>query len=276
MGHTRRRQFRLPFQILDQLEWPMKQKGDRIVNRRKGVTVFVAVLALMVLNSVPASIAQEPARFTGQTIFAGVFTDSGFVFAPADWNYCDASATVVQDEGGVLVLEVTECGGMRTCIWEFTVSGDGVAEGGPVSCVPDFETGTLVGDVELHTGCKVGNGTYPVYQGTWDGSTLSVAGDFLGPCDGGTYWGGAAFWDPTEGWPGVDDPDGYLDDGVTAADGPAHVTFSLELAESPADTLPETGGSVFPIQQLFMGLGGLAVAAGLGMLWLRRRTHNAH
>ena len=238
--------------------------------------MFVAVLALMALVSVPVSVAQEPAKLTGQTTFAGVFTDSGFVFSPADWNYCDASATVVQEEGDVLVLEVTECGGMRTCTWEFNVSSDGVAKGGLVTCVPDFETGTLVGDVELHTGCKVGNGTYPVYEGSWDGSTLSVAGDFLGPCDGGTYWGEAAFWDPTEGWPGVDDPDGYLDDGVTAADGPAQVTFGLDLAESPAETLPETGGGAIPIQPLTMGLGGLAVAAGLGVPWLRRRARRAH
>jgi hypothetical protein len=59
---------------------------------------------------------------------------------------------------------------------------------------------------------------------------------------------------------------------VTAADGPAHVTFGLDLAVSPAATLPETGGGVFPLPEVLMGLGGLAVAAALGKMWLRRHA----
>jgi hypothetical protein len=35
--------------------------------------------------------------------------------------------------------------------------------------------------------------------------------------------------------------------------------------------LPQTGGGVFPIQVVMMGLGGLAVAGGLGLERLRRR-----
>ncbi|MGD8519233.1 MAG: hypothetical protein PVJ23_06305 [Anaerolineae bacterium] len=242
------------------------------MSKRNASTLSVLMLIVLALTMMPASAAQEPVQLVGQTTFAGVFTETGFVFSPADWNYCDATATIVQDDGETLVLEVTECGDMRTCTWEFTIAGGGVATGGMTACDPDFETGSLVGDVQLHTGCEVTNGTFPVYEGTWDGTSLSVAGDFSGPCDGGTYWGEAWFWDPTEGWPGVEDPDGHLDDGVTAADGPAHVTFGLDLAVSPAATLPETGGGVFPLPEVLMGLGGLAVAAGLGTPWLRRRA----
>lgn len=234
--------------------------------------MLVPMLILLALLAIPASAAQEPAQLTGQTTFAGVFTDSGFVFSPADWNFCDATATITKEEGGILELAVTECGGFRTCTWEFTIAEGGAASGGQVACEPNYETGNLVSDVELHTGCTTSGGTFPVYQGTWDGSTLSVAADFVGPCDGGTYWGDAAFWDPTEEFPGVDDPDGYLDDGVTADDGPAQVTFGLDLVAGPAvATLPVTGGGVFPVQQVLLGLGGLAVAAGLGTQWLRRR-----
>jgi hypothetical protein len=234
------------------------------------------MLIVLALAIIPAS-AAEPVELTGQTTFVGVFTESGFTFSPADVNFCPATATITKEEGGVLVLEVTECDGMRTCTWEFEVTGDGVATGGPVVCDPDYETGTLVGDVQLHTGCEVGNGTFPVYQGTWDGTILSVAADLLGPCEGGTYWGEASFWDPSDWSPGVDDPEGYLDDGVTADDGPAHVTFGVDLAVSPAaETLPETGGGALPVHEVLIGLGGLAVVAGLGTLWLRSRAGQAH
>jgi hypothetical protein len=249
----------------------LAEEGNEIMNKRSAFTRSVTMLILLTLSIMQASAAQETVHLAGQTTFVGVFTETGFAFSPADWNFCDASATIIQEDGENLVLEVTECGDMRTCTWEFAID-DGAATGGMKACDPDFETGSLVGDVQLHTGCEVTNGTFPVYQGTWDGNTLSVAGDFSGPCDGGTYWGEAWFWDPTEGWPGVDDPNGYLDDGVTAADGPAHVTFGLDLTVSPAATLPETGGGVFPLPEVLMGLGGLAVAAALGKMWLRRHA----
>jgi hypothetical protein len=242
------------------------------MNKRKACTMLVPVLLVLALAVIPASAAQEAVELTGRTTFAGVLTESGFVFLPADVNFCPATATIVQEAGGMLVLEVAECGDYRTCTWEFTLTEGGAASGGPTSCVPDYETGTLVGDVQLHTGCGVTNGTFPVYVGAWDRSTLSVAGDFFGPCDGGTMWGEASFFDPGEGFPGVDDPEGYLDDGLTADDGPAQVTFGLDLTVgAPAETLPETGGGAFPVQVVLVGLGGMAVAGGLGAQRLRRR-----
>ena len=36
--------------------------------------------------------------------------------------------------------------------------------------------------------------------------------------------------------------------------------------------LPQTGGGAFPVQELLVGLGGLAVAGGLGLQRLRRRS----
>lgn len=117
----------------------------------------------------------------------------------------------------------------------------------------------------LHTGREVRNGTFPFCAGTWGGTTLSAAGDSVGPCDGGTLWGEAWLWDPGEAFSGVDDPEGYLDDGVTTDDGPARVTFGLDLVASPAlPSPPETGGAGFPVQDLLVGLGGPKVAAGLG------------
>ena len=117
----------------------------------------------------------------------------------------------------------------RICIWEFKANRGGVVRGGMVSCDPAFVTGNLVGDMTLHPGCPAEHGTFPVYRGTWDGKTLSVSSHFHGRCDGGTYWGEAGFWDEGDGIPGVYDPEGYLDNGVTWENGPAHVTFGLDL-----------------------------------------------
>lgn len=262
----------MPFQTVLKLGWPLKQEGGKVMNKRKRIVTLIMMLAVLALLVIPASAAQGPVELTGKTTFAGVLTDSGFVFLPADVNFCDATATIIQEEGEILVLEVAECGDYRTCTWEFTITEGGAASGGPVTCVPDFETGTLVGDVQLHTGCEVTNGTFPVYEGTWDGSTLSVAGDFLGPCEGGTFYGDPAFFDPGDGFPGVDDPEGYLDDGLTVDDGPAHITFGLDLAVSAAaETLPETGSGALPVEAVLMGLGGLTLVAGLGTQWLQRR-----
>ncbi len=240
------------------------------MNRSRSFTMSV-VLLVLAFTIVPASTAQEPVQLTGKTTFVGVFTDSGFVFSPADVNFCDASGTIVRDEGGILELEITECGGFRTCTWEFTVTDGGEVSGGMMACVPEPEAGAVVSLVEAHTGCEVGEGTFPVYEGTWDGSTLSAAGDFSsGPCEGGALWGNASFWEA------VDDPEGYLDDGVTADDGPAHITFGIDVTVSPAaGTLPTTGGDVFPIQAVLLGLGGLVLAAGLGTRWLSRREYKA-
>jgi hypothetical protein len=199
------------------------------MNRFKILATLVMLLAVVAIAGFPAFAGDVPLQLTGRTTFVGYFANSAFVFSPADWNYCDASATIVQDDGAILVLEVTECGGMRTCTWEFEISRGGTAKGEMTACVPDFETGSQVGDVQLHTGCPAEQGTFPIYHGVWDGTTLAVAGHFHGRCDGGTYWGEAWFWDD---WGGVYDPEGYLDDGVTWDDGPAHMTFGLDLAVS--------------------------------------------
>ena len=194
------------------------------MNRRKTVTAVIMMLALLAITGIPASATEV--ELTGRTTFVGYFSNIGFVFSPADWNYCDASATLVQDSGEILVLDIAECGDMRVCRWELEISNGGVAKGEMVSCNPPFETGSLLGDVQVHTGCPAERGTFPVYHGTWDGTMLSIASHFHGRCDGGLFWGEGSFWDD---WGGVYDPEGYLDDGVTWDDGPAHVTFGLDL-----------------------------------------------
>lgn len=127
-------------------------------------------------------------------------------------------------------LELYECDlgdgvWFRGSLWELKINASGVAKTDGEDTIwlfPPLDTGNLVDDVKLHTGCKV-NGTFPVYHGTWDGHTLYVASHFHGRCDAGIFWGDPNFWI------GVDDPEGYLDDGVSWDDGTAHVTFAIEL-----------------------------------------------
>lgn len=47
---------------------------------------------------------------------------------------------------------------------------------------------------------------------------------------------------------------------------------SLAILVAAMAALPETGGGAFPIQAVMVGLGGLAVAGGLGLQRLRRRS----
>jgi ketosteroid isomerase-like protein len=47
---------------------------------------------------------------------------------------------------------------------------------------------------------------------------------------------------------------------------------SLAALAAAMAALPETGGGVFPLQAAMVGLGGLAVAGGLGLERLRRRS----
>jgi LPXTG-motif cell wall-anchored protein len=47
---------------------------------------------------------------------------------------------------------------------------------------------------------------------------------------------------------------------------------SLAAVAAAMAALPQTGGGAFPIQEVLVGLGGLAVAGGLGLGRLRRRS----
>ncbi len=180
---------------------------------------------------VPPTPIPTPLEFTGRTTFVGYFTESGFEFSPADYNFCDATATLRQTGQNTYDLELLECG-YRESRWELTITADGEVEavGWTRDVTPPFEGGSLLAEVELHTGCEINNGTFPVFHGTWDGHSLRADTYFSSPCDGGVYWGDPGFWDGWEDIPGVDDPEGYLDDGVTSDDGPAQVTFCLELS----------------------------------------------
>jgi hypothetical protein len=63
-------------------------------------------------------------------------------------------------------------------------------------------------EVKEHTGCPL-DGTFPVYNGHFDGRYLHAVGEFQGVCDGGKLWGP------------------FL--GVSEALGPLHVDFLISL-----------------------------------------------
>lgn len=193
------------------------------MNKRLTAIVILVLMTLM-LFVLQASTLAEPVQLVGRTIFVGYFSTSGFEFSPADYNYCEASAVLTQTGRTTYELALSECG-FRDSTWELAIT-----PGGAVSGIGWPEDEGPEAEVALHTGCNVTHGTFPVFRGTWDGTRLQAYTHFNGRCDGGTFWGDPLFWDGWDGIPGVEDPDGILDDGVTWDDGPAHVTFGLELA----------------------------------------------
>ncbi|MEZ4658226.1 MAG: hypothetical protein R2911_11695 [Caldilineaceae bacterium] len=94
---------------------------------------------------------------------------------------------------------------------------------------PPAETGSMLGQWWLHTGCKMigADPLFPGVTGTWDGTTLTADVHAEGYCDGGNMWSG-----PSSGplpqmlkritkavWPMASVED----------DGPVHVRFGAEL-----------------------------------------------
>ena len=202
--------------------------------KRLFISIFAAcfmVLITLALTIIPLSAGQQPVQLTGRTTFVGYFSHSSFTFSPDWYNYCSAEAELAQTGLQSYTLEVNEWDCGRVCSWDLTITNGGVVRGeNDGSCCMD---GNCIDEVELHTGCSASHGTYPTYQGTWDGTNLAITSHFHGRCDGGIYWGEAWFWDGWGDLPAVDDPDGILDDGVTWDDGPAHVTFGVELTAVP-------------------------------------------
>ena len=189
--------------------------------------LIVMMMIIFALTIIPASADPQPVHLTGRTTFVGHFAQSGFVFSPDWYNYCNAEAVLTQVEKKSYILEVNEWDCGRVCTWDLKITNNGVVIGdNHGSCCVD---GDCVAEVKLHTGCPADHGIYPIYRGKWDGANFNISSHFHGRCDGGTYWGDAAFWDGWGDLPPVDDPEGILDDGVTWDDGPAHVTFGIEL-----------------------------------------------
>jgi len=150
--------------------------------------------------------ASGPISLTGRTTFAAYYSVSGEVVSDASWNFLLATAELSSDGGNNVVLHMTESfptdppEELRTMDWVGQLT-----PGGQLTlAVP----GDAVDEVQLHTGCQV-NGTFPVYHGTFDGTSLSVTSHFHGLCDGGTMWGPML--------------------GVSEDGGPLHVTFGIEL-----------------------------------------------
>jgi hypothetical protein len=168
------------------------------MKKKQSVVTFILMLLVLAFTVLPAGAAPPSVQLTGRTTFAGFFSTSGFVFSPDWYNYCSAEAVLTQTGEQTYSLQVDEWDCGRVCTWELKITNGGVVMGeGYASCVPECVAGSCAGEVQLHTGCDTGNGTFSIYHGTWDGHTLSIASRFHGRCDGGTYWGESWFWD---GW----------------------------------------------------------------------------
>ena len=200
------------------------------MDKKKIGASLIMILVVAGFTGIPVGATEAPVELSGRTTYVGQFAQSGFVFAPDWYNYCSAVATLTRTGRDSYDLQVDEWDCGRVCTWELKITEGGVVKGeGLVACDPPCVNGSCAGEIQLHTGCPVEHGTFPIYHGTWDGNDLDIATHFHGRCDGGTYWGQAWFWDGWGPTPAVDDPEGYLDDGVNWDDGPAHMTFGLEL-----------------------------------------------
>lgn len=121
--------------------------------------------------------------------------------------------------------------GNRMSIWDLYIDKEGNVTGEAWADMvnPPAETGSMLGQWWLHTGCKMigAEPLFPGITGTWDGTTLIADTNFEGYCDGGTMWTGPDLWSRV-----VDvenENEGRLADGVSWEDGPVHVRFGAEL-----------------------------------------------
>jgi hypothetical protein len=185
-------------------------------------------------NTSFAQPAKSPAtgiELTGRMNFDVKFLDTDFLadFAPG----CPATAALVQvskEEYELRLFEGGPCGN-RMSIWELTIdkAGNVTGEAWARMINPPAETGSMLGQWWLHTGCKM-TGVDPLFPGitgSWDGTTLIADARAEGYCDGGTMWAG-----PALGSTIMDvetENEGRLAHGVSWEDGPVHVRFGAEL-----------------------------------------------
>ncbi|MCB0125181.1 MAG: hypothetical protein KDE58_23165 [Caldilineaceae bacterium] len=218
----------------------MRKEGDASIVRH---SILWTAIALLLLSTIPVIVFsnisfarpnQTPALgvdLNGFMNFDVTFEQTGFVaeFRPG----CPSTAALVQVDKEQYELRLFEGGacGNRLSIWNLAIDKDGnvTGEAWAEMVDPPAETGSMLGQWWLHTGCKMtgADPLFPGLTGTWDGETLIVDTHFDGRCDGGTMWSGTEIWSlaldvETEN-------DGILADGLSWEDGPVSVRYGGQL-----------------------------------------------
>ncbi|MEZ4680709.1 MAG: hypothetical protein R2932_41495 [Caldilineaceae bacterium] len=208
---------------------------------RKVIWIAIALLLLGTITFVtrsnttfaqPATDLNSGLDFKGYMNFDVTFLRTDFTaeFRPG----CPTTAALVpigKEQYELRVFEGGPCGN-RMSIWNVNIdkAGNVTGEAWARMINPQAETGSMMGQWWLHTGCKMigGEPLFPGLTGSWDGETLIVDTHFAGYCDGGTMWSGTDIWSLA-----VDDlqtdNDGILADGLSWDDGPVQVRYGGQL-----------------------------------------------
>lgn len=217
------------------------------MNKKRSVTTAVLMLLVLAFTIVPAGAAST--SLVGTTNYYTYAVTSEKVLQ--DFT-CPATAELVFLDDQQFELALTEngdCGG-RTTLLPGKMTADGELQlwfPEPLMTLEDGTPITIQEFVIAHTGCTSLEGPFPVFDGSFDGQSFYAESTF--DCEIPEHW-----------------PDNDLFE--TPVDGLLNWKWTFDLAMA---TLPETGGPAFPAQSVLVGLGGLAVAAGFGAQWLRRR-----
>jgi hypothetical protein len=214
---------------------------------KKSVTTLTLMLMVLAFTIVPAGAAST--SLVGTTNYYTYAVNSESVLQDLD---CPATAELVFLDDQQFELALTEngdCGGRTTVLpGEMTAGGElQLWFPEPLMVLQDGTPLTIQQVVMGHTGCTSLDGPFPVFDGSFDGQSFYAESTF--DCEIPEHW-----------------PDNDLFE--TPVDGLLNWKWSYDLTVA---TLPETGGAAFPVQVVLVGLGGLAVAAGFGAQWLRRR-----
>jgi hypothetical protein len=217
------------------------------MNKRKSVITLILMLMVLAFTIVPAGAA--PTSLVGTTNYYTYAVNSEEVLQDED---CPATAELVFLDDQQFELALTEngiCGG-RTTVLSGEMTPDGELQvwfPEPLMVLEDGTALTIQDVVMGHIGCTSLDGPFPVFDGSFDGQDFYADSTF--DCEIPEHWPANDLFE-------------------TPVDGLLNFKWTYDLTMA---TLPETGGGAFPVQAVLMGLGGLAVAAGVGAQWLRRR-----
>jgi hypothetical protein len=179
----------------------------------------LAFLVLAALVALPASATADDGAvsFTaGRTTFHAVASHTGEQMIPPMFAACDvvgASLDLQSMQWGT--LEVTEAcfggGFVRTQVFDIKVT--------PGGAVKIWHPAAAFEGMMVATGCDVFQGSFPVYHGHFDGTTLRAESYWHDVCDGGFVWDGAPPWfGMYPDWGAID-----------ASTGPVHVLHGITL-----------------------------------------------
>ena len=207
------------------------QRTHQMILAAAGVVVLaLATILLGPSTSTTAAVAEvAPVEMAGYSFFNGVLIESDYVISDEARNQCPAVGTLVHLQDDAFELRLSEAcqAEPRLTIWELAIADDGSVEGvfHAQSISPAPATGSVMGEIWLHTGCMM-VGDFPNVTGTWDGEQLRIYTSFEGRCHGGTMWGNGEIMQMLSG---DDDPAGPVADGLDWDDGPALLEFGVDL-----------------------------------------------